>query len=81
MENNKTYKLYNYTGNRPDINDDFYGWSNHKWFLNNNIPDDESNYTHFTETQNRINLDLKKILESNIFPLGNKLYSSYLNNN
>jgi putative endopeptidase len=81
MENNKTYKLYNYIDNRPDINDDFYGWKNHKWFINNSIPDDEVNHTHFTQTQNNINLDLKKILESDIFPLGNKMYLSYLNTN
>ena len=79
--NNKIYKLYNYTGNRPDINDDFYGWSNHKWFLNNKIPDDDINYTHFTETQNKINLILKEILESGKFKLGNTLYLSYLNKN
>ena len=75
----KTYKLYNYIGNRPNINDDFYGWSNHNWFLNNYIPDDKTKYTHFTQTQDDIDLKLKKLLESNIFPLGHKLYTSYLN--
>lgn len=79
MEKNKTYKLYSYGKKKPDINDDFYGWSNHNWFLNNYIPDDKTKYTHFTQTQDDIDLKLKKLLESNIFPLGHKLYTSYLN--
>lgn len=79
MEKNKTYKLYNYGNNKPDINEDFYGWSNHNWFLNNYISDDKTNNTHFTQVQDRIDLKLKNILESEKFPLGNKLYTSYLN--
>ena len=74
----KIYILNDYNSGQPKLNDDFYGWVNYDWLINNKIPDDESKLTHFTYTQLNINYDLKKILESNIYPLGTILYNSYL---
>jgi putative endopeptidase len=75
----KTYVLNDYKGPRPLLNDDFYGWMNHRWINSNSIPDDDIRYTHFIETQIEINSKLKKILESDVLPLGTILYNSYLN--
>ena len=74
-----TYILNDYKGSKPTITDDFYGNINFDWLKSNKIPDDEDKYTHFIETQYNINDKLKKILESNLFPLGTILYNSYLN--
>jgi predicted metalloendopeptidase len=64
---------------QPKQSDDFYGWVNYDWLLSNKIPKDEIRYTHFIQTQHKINSQLKKILEKNIYPLGTTLYESYLN--
>ena len=74
-----TYILNDYKGPKPRLTDDFYGYVNYEWLKSNKIPADEDKYTHFIETQYNINNKLKKILESNIFPLGTILYNSYLN--
>jgi predicted metalloendopeptidase len=63
---------------KPSYEDDFYGWANYKWIKNVNIPDDEIIYTHFVQTQKKINKQLKLILESNIYPFGLTLYESYI---
>ena len=70
----------NFLNNKPRIKDDFYTYINHEWLTTNKIPQDENTYTHFIQTQYDINDKLKKILESNIYPLGTTLYNSYLNN-
>jgi len=75
----KTYTIKDYKGPRPNISDDFYGWYNYEWLRSNKIPDDEIRYTHFVQVQLEINNKLRKILETNIFPLGTVLYNSFLN--
>jgi len=79
MNFSRQYTIKNYKNEpRPNLNDDFYGHINHDWFQENDIPDDEVRYTHFIQTQLDINNKLKKILESNVFPLATTLYKSYL---
>ena len=80
MENKqKIYTINDYKGPRPKISDDFYGWYNYEWLISNKIPDDEVRYTHFVQAQLEINNKLKKILDTNVFPLGTILYKSFLN--
>jgi len=74
-----TYIIKNYNDPRPKLEDDFYTHINYEWLRSNKIPEDEDKYTHFLETQNFINDKLRKILESNLYPLGTILYNSYLN--
>ncbi len=77
LHSKKVYVLNDYKSSRPSANDDFYGWVNHKWINSNSIPDDEIRYTHFIQAQLGINNHLKKVLESNVYPLGTVLYKSY----
>lgn len=84
--NNKVYKVNNYE-KKPNLNDDFYGYVNYNWIKSNKIPDDETRFTHFIETQLRINKQLRNLLEnkSNKHPdypelvHPKLLYKSYLN--
>jgi predicted metalloendopeptidase len=76
------YKVNNYE-KKPSLNDDFYGYINYDWIKANKIPEDETRYTHFIETQLRINKELRDLLEnkSNKYPELVKpiqLYKSYL---
>jgi putative endopeptidase len=75
----KIYNISDYKNIRPKLYDDFYGWCNFDWLNNNKIPDDETTYNHFIQVQLKIDNELKKILETNIFPLGTTLYNSFLN--
>jgi putative endopeptidase len=80
MENkHKTYIMNDYKGPRPKLSDDFYVWYNYNWLNENKIPDDDVRYTHFIKTQMEINIKLKKILETNAYPLATILYNSFLN--
>jgi putative endopeptidase len=74
----KKYIIKNYNEGKPSIVDDFYGWVNYSWIRSNKIPDDETKYTHFIQTQLIINNHLREILENNTFPLASKLYNSYI---
>ena len=74
----KTYIINKYDNGKPSYENDFYGWVNYDWIKNNRIPDDEVKYTHFIETQLKINVQLKEIIESNNFPLATQLYNSYI---
>ena len=75
------YIIKDYNDPKPKLVDDFYTYINYDWLKSNKIPEDEDRYTHFVETQYSINNKLRKILESNIYPLGTILYNSCLNNN
>ena len=79
MNNTKTYLINDYKGPRPRLEDDFYVWYNYNWLTTNKIPDDDIRYTHFIQVQLDINDKLRKILESDAFPLGSVLYRSFLN--
>jgi putative endopeptidase len=75
----KEYVLNTYKDQpRPKLYNDFYGWVNYNWLITNTIPEDETKYTHFIETQFNINDKLKKILESGQSELATILYNSYL---
>ena len=75
-----SYIINNYDDPKPKLVDDFYTYVNYDWLRSNKIPEDEDKYTHFIETQYSINNKLRKILESNLYPLGTILYNSCLNN-
>lgn len=75
----KNYTVNQYTNGKPSYYNDFFGWANYDWIKNNKMPDDEVKYTHFILTQLTINNQLKKILQSNIFPLATQMYNSYKN--
>lgn len=69
---------------KPRLNDDFYGYINYDWIKSNKIPDDETRFTHFIETQLRINKQLKKLLEDKNSKYSElehpiQFYKSYLN--
>lgn len=70
----KTSKLDKYSSN-------FYYYINNKWCNNNKLPNDHSIYNIFTISQTKVNKKLKKIIESNLYPLFTKVYNGYLDDN